>query len=145
MNEILNLYVIPFIKHNDVDSNSWLSYVWSLAILGNAPFSHISSVLNNEFCDQLLNNSKNFEAVIIKLKLLNIKAVAEIEMGKKINCPNCLKSDFEMPKKQNEIEIFQNSIIDSLNSFMPKGKYMTTNLRTPLGFAIGMFYNLLNA
>ncbi|XP_054169068.1 FAST kinase domain-containing protein 4-like [Oppia nitens] len=142
MNQILNNYIIPLVNRYDMDSDSWLLYVWSLSILGCLPINHLNSVMNSDFYNQLLSScqtyegsdtSINYKQVMQTLKLLNIKGVAEIEMNQKIDFESVLMKDYEVAKRENSTEKFKQYVLQMLVSYMSDIK---TNVLTPYGFAI---------
>lgn len=126
LNDILSTYITPIIKRDDFDCESWLLYVWSLSILGSLPLNCINSVLNQEFYNQLMSQTDqtsdenpNFRQIVAKLKLLNIKAVAEIEMNEKIDFkPLESNTSYETTKRETSVEKFKKSIQQNLHSFV---------------------------
>ena len=147
LNDILTTYVIPIIRREDFDCESWLLYVWSLSILGCVPFNCINSVLNQQFYDQLMsqtqhtsNDSPNFKQILAKLKLLNIRAVSEIEMKEKIDFKLLSNNGYEGLKKEASVEKFKKWIQHDLNSVVSN---ICINVLTPFGFTIGLFSHLI--
>ena len=144
LNDILSHYVIPYVKREDFDYDSWLVYVWSLSILGCVPLSCVHSVLNQEFYDQLMERTNsesiqsqnNYKQIVAKLKLLNIKAVAEIEMNERIDFKALPTKDYDLTKREVSVEKFKKSTLEILHSLIPN---VSTNVLTPYGFAIGLY------
>jgi hypothetical protein len=57
---------------------AWLDVVWSLAVLSRVTSALVASVLDPEFIAKL--EAANSLSVAAKLKLLNINAVAKLEL-----------------------------------------------------------------
>ncbi|CAG2118518.1 unnamed protein product [Medioppia subpectinata] len=140
LNEVLFNYVIPYVRREDLDPHSWLLYVWSLSILGCVPLIHVKSVMNHEFYNQLMNcndsqseDTLNYKQIIHKLKLLNIKGVAELEMNEKIDFQPIVGKNHETIKREATVEKFRKNVFKTLVTFGPN---FETNISTPFGFSI---------
>ncbi|CAG2180476.1 unnamed protein product, partial [Oppiella nova] len=118
LNDILVNYVIPYVKREDLDADSWLLYVWSLSIIGCAPINCIKSVMNHEFYEQLMNFTDS---------------VAEIEMNEKIDFEPIVAKNRETLKREVSLEKYRKYVLRMLTSFEPN---ISTNISTPFGFSI---------
>lgn len=77
----------------------------------------------------------NYKQVLAKLKLLNIKAVAEIEMNETIDLEVLSTKDYVIAKRELSVEKLKNSTLKTLRSLVSN---VSTNVLTPFGFAIGL-------
>lgn len=139
MDEAFDKQILPMLNRDTASSNSqWLTVVWSLAILGLANPNHIESVLNEEFLKSLNDELNSNEVEIAKIKLMNIKGFADLELNLKTSFLLDINS---APKKSKELQSFDISVIEMLNFFLPKEKYMKNHLLSPYGFTISKCNN----
>ena len=87
--------------------------------------------------EQTSNGSQNFKQIMAKLKLLNIKAVAEIEMNEEIDFKLISVTEYEATKREASVEKFKKSIQYNFNEFLSN---IATNILTPFGFNIGLYF-----
>ncbi|XP_076336500.1 FAST kinase domain-containing protein 4 isoform X2 [Tachypleus tridentatus] len=131
---IFSLISSELVQKNIPDSAVWLDIVWSLAILGRATESHLRSVLSPVFYQPLIGMG-TFHSYSCKLKLLNLNTVAMLEIT---TCPPIENEpaleDTTPPTP--DTKSVNNSVLEALNNFVPRGKFMATNLSTTIGCII---------
>ncbi|XP_066945857.1 FAST kinase domain-containing protein 4 isoform X1 [Macrobrachium rosenbergii] len=114
----------------------WLDVVWSLALLGRATNDHISSVLHPSFASKTRSVAQHLR-MGIKLKLLNINAVAKLMMPS-YNGPFLDTADFRdiiITQSRNEL-LLSKHVQSMLHNFLPPPKYIQENIQTPLGIFV---------
>lgn len=82
------------------------------------------------------------EMQLAKLKMLNIKSVLELEMGGVMAATPHLE-EFELPERSKDWIQHSDSVIDALNNFVPRDKFMTIGIKSPIGARIGKFENVM--
>lgn len=128
-------------------SSDYLYYVWSLMVLNCSTEAAISSVLDQNFIQNLLNERKELSPTI-KMKLLNINAGAKLYYPEYTG--TCLDEAtnnkiFNVPLIHNkEKQVLVQGMVDALKTLVPDGS-LTLNENTNMGFVIGKNYMHLNA
>ncbi|XP_013793019.1 protein TBRG4-like [Limulus polyphemus] len=132
---IFSLISSELVQKNIPDSAVWLDIVWSLAILGRATESHLRSVLSPSFYQPLIGMG-TFRSYSSKMKLLNLNAVATLEIT---TCPPIINEpalEDISPPATPDTKSVNKSVLEALNNFVPRGKFMATNLSTTMGCII---------
>lgn len=123
-----------------IKSADWLNTVWSLAVLNCVSEHHLASILSKSFIATLKNEANGELSPAIKMKLLNLKAYADII---------CKNSSIGAELKHNDPTLFVPidaskqkrmliaGMLDALKSLLPSENHVKINERTSMGFAIG--------
>jgi hypothetical protein len=112
----------------------WVDIVLSTAILDLLTPKLAESVFEPTFLDKF-KTRKNSDQDIVKLKLMNIKAVSEIELGMTLEVPLDYL-DFSLPLKSSDVRTFKKSVLSVLENFIPTQKFMETNIKSSVGAQI---------
>ncbi|XP_050499186.1 FAST kinase domain-containing protein 4 [Diabrotica virgifera virgifera] len=112
----------------------WLDIVWSLTLLNKANSSHVSSVLDKSFLDQL-EEPLSFST---KLKLLNIDGAAQYLLnnydGPRLPSDSEVKK-LDVPQAKDKTEMVT-SILDTLKNLIQSDQLIRTRVNTEYGFCI---------
>lgn len=139
--EALRTKLATSLNHVDFKtSQDYLAFVWSLMVL-NCPFEEsFSSVLTQEFVDQIISENEKELPITAKMKLLNINA------GVKLLLPtykgamlmkDTNKDIYDVPLIHNrEKQTTVNGMIDALKSLVPDN-CLKLNVDTNMGFVVG--------
>lgn len=115
---------------------AWLDVVWSLSVLGKATEEHIASVLNPSFVSKIPSAAQH-QRTGIKLKLLNINAVARLSMPA-YKGPFLDLSDFKdviITQGRHELMLAKH-VQTMLHNFLPPPKYIRENIQTNMGIFV---------
>lgn len=120
-------------------SSDYLYYVWSLLALNVSNETALSSVLEQNFIKQLMNERQELSPTF-KMKLLNINAGAKLYFPEyKGTClDEAINSKiYNVPLIHNkEKQVLVQGMIDALKTLVPEGS-LTFNENTNMGFVIG--------
>ncbi|KAI4497159.1 hypothetical protein M0802_007643 [Mischocyttarus mexicanus] len=132
--DILQDYINSLNPEVTTDKELWLDFVWSLTLLNRASQTHISSVLNHTFVENILLKSKA-KVKINTLKLLNINGAARTIM-KDYNGPYIenMKNMFSVvsESKVQKLELID-TLCETLKEITPS---FQKNVNTKMGFNI---------
>ncbi|XP_064097833.1 FAST kinase domain-containing protein 4-like isoform X2 [Macrobrachium nipponense] len=135
--ETLFMKIISKLDNSSISRETvWLDVVWSLALLGRATNDHIASVLDPSFASKTRSVAQHLR-MGIKLKLLNINAVAKLMM-QSYNGPFLDTADFRdiiITQSRNEL-LLSKHVQSMLHNFLPPPKYIQENIQTPLGIFV---------
>jgi len=135
--ELFKSFMSKLTKNEAQKSQEWLDFVWSLVTLNIASNSHLSSVLDKNFIQEL--DSENLLNIPAKLKLLNINAAATYLIKDYNECQ--LDSKFvedakELVTRSKEKEEFVTSVLDTMKNLVQTDQYLRSNVKTDMGFYI---------
>ncbi|XP_047472466.1 FAST kinase domain-containing protein 4-like isoform X2 [Penaeus chinensis] len=129
--------IIPKLTSVTINKETaWLDVVWSLSVLGKATEEHIASVLNPSFVSKIPSAAQH-QRTGIKLKLLNINAVARLNMPT-YKGPFLDLSDFKdviITQGRHELMLAKN-VQTMLHNFLPPPKYIRENIQTNMGIFV---------
>ncbi|XP_042866477.1 FAST kinase domain-containing protein 4-like isoform X2 [Penaeus japonicus] len=129
--------ILPKLKTITISKETaWLDVVWSLAVLGKATEEHISSVLNPSFVSKIPSAAQH-QRTGIKLKLLNINAVAKLNMPA-YKGPFLDLSDFKdviITQGRHELMLAKH-VQTMLHNFLPPPNYIKENIQTNMGIFV---------
>ncbi|XP_055523711.1 FAST kinase domain-containing protein 4 [Wyeomyia smithii] len=139
MDNVQEKLVNHLMQSDFIKSVDWLNTVWSLAVLNCVSQQQLVSVLNSSFISCLEKERSGELSPAIKMKLLNLNAVAN----------NVVRSDSDFstlnpndPKLFVPIEcskskrVLITGMLDALKSLLPSENHVRINQRTTMGFAI---------
>ncbi|XP_026473999.1 LOW QUALITY PROTEIN: FAST kinase domain-containing protein 4-like [Ctenocephalides felis] len=127
--------LLPHLTHADhPNPTEWLNVVWSLVCLDKCPIDKIEYVFSDSFYNLL--NVKNDLTYSAKMKLLNIKAAADILMPDKIEAKIDIDKIKVQHKYSNSKQIMINSVLDALKSLFASEQYLRSMINTDMGFLI---------
>lgn len=119
-----------------IKKTGWLDVVWSLSLLGRATNEHIASVLDPSFVSNIRSADQHLR-MGIKLKLLNINAVAQLNIpsysGPYLDMDNF--KDVIITKGRDELKLSKHIQI-MLHNFLPPPKYIRENIQTDMGIYV---------
>lgn len=120
-------------------SSDYLYYVWSLLVLNCSTEAALSSVLEQNFIQNLLDERKELSPTI-KMKLLNINGGANLYYPEyKGTCLNEVTNNkiYNVPLIHNkDKQVLVQGMVDALKTLVPDGS-LTLNENTNMGFVIG--------
>ncbi|KAG7166965.1 FAST kinase domain-containing protein 4-like [Homarus americanus] len=133
---LFNVLVPKLIPSAFVKKTAWLDVVWSLCVLDRATEEHISSVLEPSFVSNIPSADQHLR-MGIKLKLLNINAVAKLKMasynGSYLDLANF--KDVIITKGRDDLKLSKHIQI-MLHNFLPPPRYIRENIQTTMGICV---------
>lgn len=134
----INQHIYQLSKNDFPDQIKWVNFVWSLVVLNLAQESHYQEIFSEEFIN-VLKGSKLTKGV--QLKLLNIRAAAELHFKK----DNLLLNGFTLPPldflgEQISVNNYKQKFLQTLDETLkevlkPPATY-TMGVDTGMGFSI---------
>lgn len=130
---LFNVIIPKLTSSSFIKKTGWLDVVWSLALLGRTTNEHIASVMNPSFVSNIRSADQHLR-MGIKLKLLNINAVAQLNMpsygGPYLDIEGF--KDVIITKGRNELKLSKHIQI-MLHNFLPPPKYLRESIQTDMG------------
>ncbi|KAH8278588.1 hypothetical protein KR018_005705 [Drosophila ironensis] len=137
LGDVSSKLVKSIVREDFTKQSEWLSYVWSLTMLGLVEHSHLASVLGPEFLEKLSKDKAGVTATS-KMRLLNLNSYAQL-----------LATDYKGPLLSADSPAFQvlmahpkskqvlvNGMLDALKSLLPSSNHVQTAVDTKMGFLI---------
>ncbi|KAH8318923.1 hypothetical protein KR074_011964 [Drosophila pseudoananassae] len=135
--EVSKKLVKSIVREDFTKQSEWLSFVWSLTMLGLVEQNHLASVLSPEFLEKLAKDKSGVTATS-KMRLLNLNSYAQL-LATDYKGP-LLPADspaYEVlmahPKAK---QVLVNGMLDALKSLLPSTNHVQTAVDSKMGFLI---------
>ncbi|XP_035897422.1 FAST kinase domain-containing protein 3, mitochondrial [Anopheles stephensi] len=130
--------LIANVSENDfIRSSDWLNTVWSLTVLNCVNGDQLSSVLNGEFFEKLQDARRGNLQPSMKMKLLNMAAVAKRVPGAKESLLATHRTELFVPfEPSKEKRVLVTGMLDALKSLIPSESMVKISQTTTMGFTI---------
>lgn len=139
MDNVKAKIVNQLIGSDFIKSVDWLNTVWSLAVLNCVSPQQLVSVLNASFISELEKERSGSLSPSIKMKLLNLNAVAT-NVAKSDSVSGTLDANdprFFVPIECSKSKrVLIAGMLDALKSLLPSESHVRINQRTTMGFNI---------
>lgn len=137
LEEVSKKLVKSIVREDFTKQSDWLSFVWSLTMLGLVEQNHLASVLSPEFLEKLAKDKSGVTATS-KMRLLNLNSYAQL-LATDYKGP-LLPADspaYEVlmahPKAK---QVLVNGMLDALKSLLPSTNHFQTAVDSKMGFLI---------
>ncbi|EDW97994.2 FAST kinase domain-containing protein 4 [Drosophila yakuba] len=137
LEEVSKKLVKSIVREDFTKQSEWLSFVWSLTMLGLVEHSHLASVLSADFLEALKKDKAGVTATS-KMRLLNLSSYAQL-----------IATDYKGPLLSTDSPVYQvpmahpkakqvlvNGMLDALKSLLPASNHLQTAVDTKMGFLI---------
>uniref|UniRef100_A0A6P4FEL5 Protein TBRG4 n=1 Tax=Drosophila rhopaloa TaxID=1041015 RepID=A0A6P4FEL5_DRORH len=137
LEEVSNKLVKSIVREDFTKQSEWLSFVWSLTMMGLVQHNHLASVLSADFLDTLKKDKAGVTATS-KMRLLNLNSYAQL-----------LATDYKGPLLSADSPAYQvlmahpkakqvlvNGMLDALKSLLPASNHFQSALDSKMGFLI---------
>ncbi|XP_043652607.1 FAST kinase domain-containing protein 4 [Drosophila teissieri] len=137
LEEVSKKLVKSIVREDFTKQSEWLSFVWSLTMLGLVEHSHLASVLSADFLETLKKDKAGVTATS-KMRLLNLNSYAQL-----------IATDYKGPLLSTDSPVYQvpmahpkgkqvlvNGMLDALKSLLPASNHLQTAVDTKMGFLI---------
>ncbi|KAH8382043.1 hypothetical protein KR009_001560 [Drosophila setifemur] len=137
LEDVSNKLMKSIVREDFTKQSEWLSFVWSLTMLGLVEQSHLASVLGPDFLEQLKKDKAGVTATS-KMRLLNLNSYAQL-----------LATDYKGPLLAADSPVYQvpmahtkakqvlvNGMLDALKSLLPASNHVQTSVDSKMGFLI---------
>lgn len=130
--------LIANVSENDfIRSSDWLNTVWSLTVLNCVNGDQLSSVLNGDFFSKLQEARHGNLQPSMKMKLLNMAAVAKRVPGAKESLLATHRTELFVPfEPSKEKRVLVTGMLDALKSLIPSESMVKISQTTTMGFTI---------
>lgn len=137
LEEVSKKLVKSIVREDFTKQSEWLSFVWSLTMLGLVEHGHLASVLSADFLETLKKDKAGVTATS-KMRLLNLNSYAQL-----------IATDYKGPLLPTDSPVYQvpmahpkakqvlvNGMLDALKSLLPASNHLQTAVDTKMGFLI---------
>ncbi|XP_039493381.1 FAST kinase domain-containing protein 4 [Drosophila santomea] len=137
LEEVSKKLVKSIVREDFTKQSEWLSFVWSLTMLGLVEHSHLASVLSADFLEALKKDKAGVTATS-KMRLLNLNSYAQL-----------IATDYKGPLLSTDSPVYLvpmahpkakqvlvNGMLDALKSLLPASNHLQTAVDTKMGFLI---------
>ncbi|EDX13915.1 GD18463 [Drosophila simulans] len=137
LEEVSKKLVKSIVREDFTKQSEWLSFVWSLTMLGLVENGHLASVLSADFLETLKKDKAGVTATS-KMRLLNLNSYAQL-----------IATDYKGPLLPTDSPVYQvpmahpkakqvlvNGMLDALKSLLPASNHLQTAVDTKMGFLI---------
>ncbi|KMZ05093.1 FAST kinase domain-containing protein 4 [Drosophila simulans] len=137
LEEVSKKLVKSIVREDFTKQSEWLSFVWSLTMLGIVEHGHLASVLSADFLETLKKDKAGVTATS-KMRLLNLNSYAQL-----------IATDYKGPLLPTDSPVYQvpmahpkakqvlvNGMLDALKSLLPASNHLQTAVDTKMGFLI---------
>ncbi|EDW24551.1 GL23341 [Drosophila persimilis] len=137
LDDVSNKLAKSIVREDFTKQSEWLSYVWSLAMLGLVEQKHLDSVLSPGFLE-LLEKDKSGLTPVSKMRLLNLNSYAQLLATdyKGVLLPADSPA-YQVPMAHTKTkQILVNGMLDALKSLLPATNHVQTSVDSKMGFLI---------
>ncbi|XP_053695488.1 FAST kinase domain-containing protein 4 [Sabethes cyaneus] len=139
MENIREKLINQLMESDFIKSVDWLNTVWSLGVLNCVSQQQLASVLNESFISGLEKERGGELTPAIKMKLLNLNAIAcniaKSDSAVSILDPNDPKLFVPIEYSKSK-RVLVAGMLDALKSLVPSENHVRINQRTTMGFAV---------
>uniref|UniRef100_A0A182VZ69 RAP domain-containing protein n=1 Tax=Anopheles minimus TaxID=112268 RepID=A0A182VZ69_9DIPT len=130
--------LIANVSENDyIRPTDWLNTVWSLTVLNCVNGDHLSSVLNADFFHKLQEARRGNLQPSMKMKLLNLAAVAKRVPGANESLLATHRAELFVPfEPSKDKRVLVTGMLDALKSLIPSESMVKISQTTTMGFTI---------
>ncbi|XP_017131399.1 FAST kinase domain-containing protein 4 [Drosophila elegans] len=137
LEEVSNKLVKSIVREDFTKQSEWLSFVWSLTMLGLVEHSHLASVLSADFLEKLQKDKAGITATS-KMRLLNLNSYAQL-LATDYKGP-LLSADspaYQVPMAHPKAkQVLVNGMLDALKSLLPASNHFQSAVDSKMGFLI---------
>ncbi|XP_022216250.2 FAST kinase domain-containing protein 4 [Drosophila obscura] len=137
LDDVSNKLAKSIVREDFTKQSEWLSYVWSLTMLGLVEHKHLDSVLSPEFLEKL-EKDKSGLTPVSKMRLLNLNSYAQLLATdyKGVLLPADSPA-YQVPMAHTKTkQILVNGMLDALKSLLPANNHVQTSVDSKMGFLI---------
>ncbi|XP_050744811.1 FAST kinase domain-containing protein 4 [Drosophila biarmipes] len=137
LEEVSIKLVKSIVREDFTKQSEWLSFVWSLTMLGLVEHSHLASVLSADFLEALQKDKAGVTATS-KMRLLNLNSYAQL-LATDYKGP-LLAADspaYQVPMAHPKTkQVLVNGMLDALKSLLPASNHLQSAVDSKMGFLI---------
>ncbi|XP_070852395.1 FAST kinase domain-containing protein 4 [Drosophila suzukii] len=137
LEEVGNKLMKSIVREDFTKQSDWLSFVWSLTMLGLVEHSHLASVLSADFLETLQKDKAGVTATS-KMRLLNLNSYAQL-LATNYKGP-LLAADslvYQVPMAHPKgKQVLVNGMLDALKSLLPASNHFQSAVDSKMGFLI---------
>ncbi|XP_017007620.2 FAST kinase domain-containing protein 4 [Drosophila takahashii] len=137
LEEVSNKLVKSIVREDFTKQSEWLSFVWSLTMLGLVEHSHLASVLSSDFLEALQKDKAGVTPTS-KMRLLNLNSYAQL-LATDYKGP-LLTADspaYQVPMAHPKAkQVLVNGMLDALKSLLPASNHFQSAVDSKMGFLI---------
>ncbi|XP_034662034.1 FAST kinase domain-containing protein 4 [Drosophila subobscura] len=137
LEDVSNKLAKSIVREDFTKQSEWLSYVWSLTMLGLVEHKHLDSVLSPGFLEKL-EKDKSGLTPVSKMRLLNLNSYAQLLATdyKGVLLPADSPA-YQVPMAHTKTkQILVNGMLDALKSLLPATNHVQTSVDSKMGFLI---------